>query len=203
MSDPTTEAGRLHAERHRPCPRTDEPTHTHNGECPDLIRAEIAAIEAEARAVEADRWRRLPGAYRLPDGSREVILDVPESASFVADEYPDEVTAIQAEARAPLEAEIARLRRIEEAAIRISDKRTLDSDGFWVSKREMRYLDDALRAALEGTSDVPADFGQQVIRSTATGRRVVRAALAKPQVVPVRQRFTATDAFPGALEEKP
>lgn len=139
MTEPTTNAGRLHAERHRPCPRTDEPTHTHNGECPDLIRAEIAAIEAEARAVEADRWRRLPGAYRLPDGSREVILDVPESASFVADEYPDEVTAIQAEARAPLEAEIARLRRIEEAARALVASAYPDSLDKW----------SALRAALE------------------------------------------------------
>ena len=42
------------------------------------------------------------------------------------------------------EEEIARLRKIEEAAVRISDKRTLDGDGYWVSKREMRYLDAAL-----------------------------------------------------------
>lgn len=33
---------------------------------------------------------------------------------------------------------------VVEAARRVSDKRTSMDDGFWVSKREMRYLDNAL-----------------------------------------------------------
>ena len=32
------------------------------------------------------------------------------------------------------------------AARRLSDKRTLMDGGFWISKREMRYIDDALAA---------------------------------------------------------
>ena len=34
--------------------------------------------------------------------------------------------------------------RVAEAAQRMSDKRTSDSDGYWVSAREMRYVDAAL-----------------------------------------------------------
>jgi hypothetical protein len=53
----------------------------------------------------------------------------------------------------------ARLRAAEavvEAARRLSDKRTLtfDRDGFEVSKREMRYLDEAL-AAYDAAAPAP------------------------------------------------
>lgn len=41
---------------------------------------------------------------------------------------------------------------LREAARRVSDKRTLEAGGFWVSQREMRYLDEAI-AATGGSND--------------------------------------------------
>ena len=38
------------------------------------------------------------------------------------------------------------LLHVANAAVRLSDKRTADNDGYWVSAREMRYLDEALDA---------------------------------------------------------
>jgi hypothetical protein len=55
-------------------------------------------ITDEATKTEAARWRRMPGSYRTPEGGLEVIVDVPESASFLQDEFPDEVAKLQADA---------------------------------------------------------------------------------------------------------
>ena len=60
----------------------------------------IEAIETEAAKAEADRWRRLPGAYRREDGGTDIVVDVPETVSFLLDEFPDEVSAIVASAQA-------------------------------------------------------------------------------------------------------
>ena len=73
---------------------------------PDIDEG-IAAIEAEAVAAEVDHWRRLPGTYRTEDGGLEVVVDVPESASYVKDEFPDEVALIQTAAVAAERARIA------------------------------------------------------------------------------------------------
>jgi len=72
-----------------------------------LYAVRVANIEAEAAAAEADHWRCLPGTYRTEDGGLEVVVDVPESASYVKDEFPDEVALIQTAAVAARNAEIA------------------------------------------------------------------------------------------------
>ena len=73
------------------------------------VAATLPSIEAEAIAAERERWRRIPGSYRLPDGSTEIVVDVPESASFIEDEFPDEVAAIVAAERERIEAAVAGL----------------------------------------------------------------------------------------------
>ncbi len=50
---------------------------------------------------------------------------------------------------------------LRKAAQRLSDKRTLMDDGFWVSQREMRYLDAALAAT-------PPPLGRERFRDAAS-----------------------------------
>ena len=56
MNEPTTEAGKRHAEKYHP--RCRAYPHTHYGECPDIYRPmkldSLAAIEAEARNATAE-----------------------------------------------------------------------------------------------------------------------------------------------------
>lgn len=65
------------------------------------------AEQAKGAEAEAATWRRIPGSYRLEDGSLEVIVPLPESLSFLRDEFPDEVGEV---ARLAAEAERERLR---------------------------------------------------------------------------------------------
>ena len=73
------------------------------------LRAAILAIEDEAREQERAYWRRTPGSYRLDDGSLEVIVDLPESLSFLQDEFPDELAEVR---RLAVAAERERLREL-------------------------------------------------------------------------------------------
>jgi hypothetical protein len=66
-----------------------------------------AREQAKGAAAEAARWRRKPGTYRVGGGGIEVIVDLPESLSYLQDEFPDEVAEIR---RFAVEAERARLR---------------------------------------------------------------------------------------------
>jgi hypothetical protein len=53
---------------------------------------DILAIEAEAGrlAVAELQTRREPGVYPNANGTIDVVVDVPEAASYLEDEYPDE-----------------------------------------------------------------------------------------------------------------
>ena len=68
----------------------------------------IDAIEAEAVAAERAHWHRTPGTYRTDDAT-EVVVDLPESLSWLEDEFPDEVNAIVAAERARIVAEVKAL----------------------------------------------------------------------------------------------
>ena len=50
-------------------------------------------------AAERAHWHRTPGTYRTEEAT-EVVVDLPESLSWLADEFPDEVNAIVAAKRA-------------------------------------------------------------------------------------------------------
>ena len=62
---------------------------------PDGAAKMIAAIEAEAARAEAAHWHRMPGTYRTDDAT-EIVVDLPESLSWLEDEFPDEVNAATA-----------------------------------------------------------------------------------------------------------
>jgi hypothetical protein len=120
----------------------------------------IRAIEREAAESEAAKWRRLPGSYRLEDGSVEVIVDVPESAAFLLDEYPDEVALIQRQAAESAQAQLhARLRKAEAALTPGRISMALCQSGV-ISKRDQRSKIElprryavALLAALDWEAD--------------------------------------------------
>jgi hypothetical protein len=61
---------------------------------------------------------REPGTYRTADGGIEVIVDVEESASWVEDQFPDEVEYIVAHRPVPA-LDVERLARALEACWRI------------------------------------------------------------------------------------
>ena len=63
------------------------------------IAEHLPAIEDEAAKAESARWRRLPGAYRRDSGALEVVVALPESLSWLEDEFPDEVAAVAKAAR--------------------------------------------------------------------------------------------------------
>ena len=65
----------------------------------ETVRRYTLAIEAEAVAAERAHWHRTPGTYRTEEAT-EVVVDLPESLSWLADEFPDEVNAIVAAKRA-------------------------------------------------------------------------------------------------------
>ena len=60
-----------------------------------------AKKQREDEAVKDYVWsirRRAPGTYRTLDAGIEVIVDIPESASWVEDQFPDEVAYVRAAA---------------------------------------------------------------------------------------------------------
>jgi hypothetical protein len=105
-TEPTTAAGSILLDAFRT--KATDPDFAIRLSAESIIRHAIPCIEAEARAQEAERWRRIPGTYRLDEQTTEVVVDVPEAASFLVDEFPDEVALIQREAVA------AALARIED-----------------------------------------------------------------------------------------
>jgi hypothetical protein len=88
--------------------------------------AEWAAAILGERGVFLPDGRFPEGKY--PDGS--IVVSVAESASFIEDEYPDEIAYIQAEQAAT----IATLRAVEKAALVIAkmDPWYQDPDDGWV-----------------------------------------------------------------------
>jgi len=63
-----------------------------------------------ARGVAKERahWHRTPGTYRTDDAT-EVVVDLPESLSWLEDEFPDEVNAVVAAERVRIAAAIVAL----------------------------------------------------------------------------------------------
>lgn len=97
-------------------------------------------LRALAEAATPGPWTALIESYEAPgamfvthqpeDAQTPIVLGVAYSdAAYIAAADPTTVLA---------------LLDVLDAARRLSDKRTVDSDGFWVSQREMRYLDDAI-----------------------------------------------------------
>lgn len=98
--------------------------------------AELRALRESATPGpwQADEWRELVSP--ATEYGHLVHCSSAGDAWFNRREDVDLIAAMHAALPALLD--------VAEAAIRVSDKRTLDTDGFWVSQREMRYLDNAL-----------------------------------------------------------
>ncbi len=79
-------------------------------------------------ALRAAGWELIPTAW-LSSKAPAALAETPTKVATSA-------TSVKREA-------------LRVAAQRLSDKRTADNDGFWVSAREMRYLAEALAALAE------------------------------------------------------
>ncbi len=75
-------------------------------------------------------------AWRIADGT-EPIPPLPPGWNVIAGQF-ELVPALAPDHAALLE--------VVRAARNVSDRRTLESDGFWVSQKEMNALDQALEA---------------------------------------------------------
>ena len=81
----------------------------HDAEVRMEARVESFGAGMEAGALEERaHWHRTPGTYRTDDAT-EVVVDLPESLSWLEDEFPDEVNAIVAAERERIKAEVKAL----------------------------------------------------------------------------------------------
>lgn len=119
-----------------------------------------ASEEAQSMSDGVDRLRALlgeatPGPWQVNDAGIETVernAIGSKASRQMAAAYPIDLAWEGSAKAADLALIVAAVNAlpllldIAEAAQRLSDKRTADSDGFWVSLREMRYLDTALAA---------------------------------------------------------
>ena len=106
----------------------------------------VSGTEALADRLIARGWTRPrePGVYPTATGI-DVVVDVAESASWVEDEFPDEVAYIVA--HAPLDEE--RLARALEAALPCEDpEEPCDADG----REDHRWCDYCIARAVAGVA---------------------------------------------------
>lgn len=133
----------------------------------DLMRRHDAAEQAKGAAVEAGRWRKEPGTYRLEDGSVEVIVDLPESLSFLQDEYPDEVAEVQ---RMATEAERERLRPSIDAVVAVYN-------GIGGPPASDSALLEGVATLLDGVDDATDELFRQAGKERAPGSRDIQIGL--------------------------
>lgn len=107
----------------------------------------LTDLQAAVAAMTEGPWATANGdrqlLYRLGEHHRGASGGLPwETAAF--HEPADAAGIVALRNAAPA------LIRLAVAAQNLSDRRTLDSDGFWVSRKEMRALDNALTEVAAG-----------------------------------------------------